>query len=125
VPEENSYLCPEGKLLKYVGINKRNRTHVYYSTVKRCRDCSQSSRISTCSVISGAHRKGPDCLDWKSLRLIVGAMPTEELATAYNEEVARIKSEKKSYFWSDPFTYIVIIPACALLLYGLFRLLVK
>ena len=43
VPEENSYLCPEGKLLKYVGINKRNRTHVYYSTVKRCRDCSQKS----------------------------------------------------------------------------------
>jgi hypothetical protein len=30
VPKENCYLCPEGKLLKYVGINKRNRTHVYY-----------------------------------------------------------------------------------------------
>ncbi len=41
VPEENGYLCPEGKLLKYVGVNKRNRTHVYYSTVKRCRDCPQ------------------------------------------------------------------------------------
>ena len=43
VPEENCYLCPEGKVLKYVGINKRNRTHVYYSTVKRCRECSQKS----------------------------------------------------------------------------------
>jgi transposase len=43
LPEENGYLCPEGKLLKYAGINKRNRTHVYYSTVKRCRDCSQKS----------------------------------------------------------------------------------
>jgi transposase len=46
VPEENGYLCPEGKLLKYVGINALNRTHVYYSTVKRCRDCSQKSRCT-------------------------------------------------------------------------------
>jgi len=46
VPEENGYLCPEGKLLKYVGINKRNRTHLYYSTAKRCRDCSQKSRCT-------------------------------------------------------------------------------
>ncbi len=42
-PEENCYICPEGKILKYVGINARNRTHVY-STVKRCRECSQKSR---------------------------------------------------------------------------------
>src|SRR5207245_6872623 len=46
MPEENSYLCPEGKILKYVGINARNRTHVYYSTVKRCRECSQKSRCT-------------------------------------------------------------------------------
>jgi transposase len=43
VPEGNCYICPEGKVLKYVGINARNRTHVYYSTVKRCRECSQKS----------------------------------------------------------------------------------
>ena len=41
VPEENCYICPESKLLKYVGVNPLNRTHLYYSTVKRCRDCSQ------------------------------------------------------------------------------------
>ena len=46
MPEEHSYLCPEGKVLKYVGINARNRTHVYYSTVKRCRECSQKSRCT-------------------------------------------------------------------------------
>ena len=45
-PEENCYICPEGKPLKYVGINPRNRTHLYYSTVKRCRDCSQKSRCT-------------------------------------------------------------------------------
>jgi hypothetical protein len=27
VPEENCYLCPAGKPLNYVGINKRNRVH--------------------------------------------------------------------------------------------------
>ena len=46
VPEENCYLCPEGKPLKYVGINPRNRTHLYYSTPKRCGDCSQKSRCT-------------------------------------------------------------------------------
>ena len=46
VPEENYYICPEGKPLKYVGINPRNRTHLYYSTVKRCRDCPQKSRCT-------------------------------------------------------------------------------
>ena len=40
-PESNSYLCPEGKQLKYVGVSERNRTHLYMSTAKRCRDCSQ------------------------------------------------------------------------------------
>jgi transposase len=46
LPEQNGYLCPEGKLLKYVGVNPLNRTHLYYSTVKRCRDCSQKSRCT-------------------------------------------------------------------------------
>src|SRR5437762_12926495 len=45
-PEENSYICPEGKPLKYVGINPLNRTHLYYSTVKRCGECSQKSRCT-------------------------------------------------------------------------------
>jgi len=46
VPEENYYICPEGKPLKYVGISRRNRTHLYYSTVKRCGECSQKSRCT-------------------------------------------------------------------------------
>ncbi len=46
VPEENYYICPEGKPLKYVGINAHNRTHLYYSTVKRCRDCPQKGRCT-------------------------------------------------------------------------------
>ena len=46
VPEENRYICPEGTILKYVGINPLNRTHLYYSTVKRCRQCSQKGRCT-------------------------------------------------------------------------------
>jgi hypothetical protein len=46
VPEQNCYICPEGKALKYVGINPLNRTHLYYSTVKRCRECSQKNRCT-------------------------------------------------------------------------------
>ena len=46
VPEENCYLCPAGKHLNYVGINKRNRVHRYYSTVKRCRGCEQKPQCT-------------------------------------------------------------------------------
>jgi hypothetical protein len=44
VPDQNCYICPEGKQLKYVGINPLNRTHLYYSTPKRCRECSQKEQ---------------------------------------------------------------------------------
>ena len=43
VAETNSYQCPEGKRLTYVGINAINRTHVYVATRKRCRDCAKSA----------------------------------------------------------------------------------
>jgi transposase len=46
VPEKNCYLCPAGKPLNYVGINKRNRVHRYYSTVKRCRGCEQKPQCT-------------------------------------------------------------------------------
>jgi transposase len=46
VPEVNSYICPEGKQLNYVGINRLNRTHLYHSTLKRCRDCSQKDQCT-------------------------------------------------------------------------------
>jgi Transposase DDE domain len=64
VPEENCYLCPEGKPLKYVGINKLNRTHLYHSTAKRCRGCEQKPlctrgkyRIVSIHVCEAARQK--------------------------------------------------------------------
>jgi transposase len=44
--EENCYVCPEGKQLKYVGINKLNRVHLYHSTAKRCRGCAQKPQCT-------------------------------------------------------------------------------
>src|SRR6266702_6241713 len=38
MPEENCYICPEGKPLVRLSSSDKRRTHVYYSTVKRCRD---------------------------------------------------------------------------------------
>ena len=47
VAETNSYQCPEGKRLTYVGINAINRTHVYVATRKRCRDCPQKAQCTS------------------------------------------------------------------------------
>ena len=38
-PESNSYLCPAGQQLNYVGLNVRNRTHAYIGNRKRCGTC--------------------------------------------------------------------------------------
>ena len=46
LPQENAYVCPEGKPLKYAVINKLNRTHIYHSTLKRCRGCSQKAQCA-------------------------------------------------------------------------------
>ena len=46
VAETNSYQCPEGKRLTYVGINAINRTHVYVATRNRCRDCPQKAQCT-------------------------------------------------------------------------------
>jgi transposase len=46
LPEQDCYICPEGKPLKYVGINKLNRVHTYHSTAKRCRGCAQKPQCT-------------------------------------------------------------------------------
>jgi len=38
-PEENRFLCPEGKTLGYWGIHKSNRQHVYRAKKKDCAVC--------------------------------------------------------------------------------------
>jgi Transposase DDE domain len=36
LPESNSYRCPAGEQLNYVGLNVRNRAHAYIGSAKRC-----------------------------------------------------------------------------------------
>lgn len=47
VPENNSYLCPAGQQLNFVGLNVRNRTHAYIGSRKRCGACSQKAQCTT------------------------------------------------------------------------------
>jgi hypothetical protein len=46
-PETNTYTCPEGKQLTYLGVNSLNRNHIYRATGKRCRDCTQKAQCTT------------------------------------------------------------------------------
>jgi transposase len=46
-PETNSYQCPEGKQLTYLGVNPLNRNHIYRATRKRCRECAHKSQCTT------------------------------------------------------------------------------
>jgi len=47
LPENNSYLCPAGQQLNFVGLNVRNRTHAYIGSRKRCGACSQKAQCTT------------------------------------------------------------------------------
>ena len=46
-PQSNSYLCPAGQPLNFVGLNVRNRTHAYIGNRKRCGACSQKAQCTT------------------------------------------------------------------------------
>jgi hypothetical protein len=46
LPESNSYLCPAGEQLHYVGLNVRNRAHAYIGSGKRCGACSQKAQCT-------------------------------------------------------------------------------
>jgi transposase len=46
-PESNTYLCPAGEQLNYVGLNVRNRAHAYIGSAKRCGACLQKGQCTT------------------------------------------------------------------------------
>jgi hypothetical protein len=46
-PESNTYRCPAGAQLNYVGLNVRNRAHAYIGSAKRCGACSQKTQCTT------------------------------------------------------------------------------
>jgi hypothetical protein len=47
LPESNSYLCPAGQQLSFVGLSVRNRTHAYIGSRKRCGACPQKAQCTT------------------------------------------------------------------------------
>jgi transposase len=47
LPESNSYRCPAGEQLNFVGLNVRNRTHAYIGNRKRCGACLQKAQCTT------------------------------------------------------------------------------
>src|SRR6266478_5893210 len=47
LPESNSYRCPAGEQLNYVGLNVRNRARAYIGSAKRCGACSQKAQCTT------------------------------------------------------------------------------
>jgi transposase len=46
-PDSNSYRCPAGERLNYVGLNVRNRAHAYIGSGKRCGACSQKAQCTS------------------------------------------------------------------------------
>ena len=50
LPESNSFRCPAGEQLNYVGLNVRNRAHAYIGSAKRCGACSQKGRCFSLPV---------------------------------------------------------------------------
>ena len=47
LPESNSYRCPAGEQLNYVGLNVRNRAHAYIGSAKRCGACCQKPQCTS------------------------------------------------------------------------------
>jgi hypothetical protein len=45
-PESNSYRCPAGESLNYVGLNVRNRAYAYIGSAKRCGACSLKAQCT-------------------------------------------------------------------------------
>jgi hypothetical protein len=84
LPESNSYRCPAGEQLNYVGLNVRNRAHAYIGSAKRCGACSQKAQCT-----SGRYK-------YLAIHIHESArQPTRELANT--PEFSRPKdSERKS-----------------------------
>jgi transposase len=46
-PSTNSYECPGGKELKYIGMKLRSRSYIYRATPKKCGECSQKVQCTS------------------------------------------------------------------------------
>ena len=54
-PASNTYRCPAGEQLNYVGLNVRNRAHAYIGSAKRCGACSQKTQCTSGTIQVSRH----------------------------------------------------------------------
>ena len=52
LPEENAYLCPAGRRLGYVGVERNSQAHIYRPASRNCHGCPQKPDCTR-----GAYRK--------------------------------------------------------------------
>ena len=79
-PESNSYRCPAGEQLNYVGLNVRNRAHAYIGSGKRCGACSQKAQCT-----SGRYKYLAIHMDETARQRARGLVHTPEFAKAQRE----------------------------------------
>lgn len=79
-PESNSYRCPAGEQLNYVGLNVRNRAHAYIGSGKRCGACSLKAQCT-----SGRYKYLAIHMDETARQRARGLVHTPEFAKAQRE----------------------------------------
>ena len=79
-PESNSYRCPAGEQLNYVGLNVRNRAHAYIGSGKRCGACSLKAQCT-----SGRYKYLAIHMDEKARQRARELVNTPEFAKAQRE----------------------------------------
>jgi len=92
--ERNEYICPQGKRLKYWGINKRSRQFVWRASVKDCKVCLLKGKCTRGRARSLSRHIYEDYL--KHAR--------KQTKTPFY----RISQRKKLYI-SDPFVYSLFL----------------
>jgi hypothetical protein len=71
LPESNSYRCPAGEQLNFVGLNVRNRTQAYIGSRKHCGACPQQAQCTrSTSILPSTFTNPPGNVPetWSTLR---------------------------------------------------------
>jgi transposase len=92
-PESNSYRCPAGQQLNYVGLNVRNRSHAYIESGKRCGACPLKAQCT-----SGKYKYLPIHMYERARQIAraLAATPAFALAQRQRKKVEALFAELKN-----------------------------
>ena len=92
-PESNSYRCPAGQQLNYVGVNVRNRAHVYIGNRKRCGACPLKAQCT-----SGKYKYLPIHMHERARQIAraLAATPAFAMAQRQRKKVEALFAELKN-----------------------------